>query len=57
MYDYYLDFFKGTLVKWEDRPGAQFKTLASSFTVVPEVRTREYRTREDLSRGRNNEKY
>jgi hypothetical protein len=37
VYDYHLDFLKGMLIKWEDRTGAQVKTLASSFTVVPEV--------------------
>ena len=37
VYDYCLDFSKGGLVKWEERSGAQFKTLPSSYTVVTEV--------------------
>ena len=38
VYDYSLDFIKGALVKWDERPGAQFKTLPSSYTVVSEVK-------------------
>ena len=38
VYDYCLDFNKGGLVKWEERPGAQLKTLPSSYTVVTEVK-------------------
>ena len=38
VYDYCLDFSKGGLVKWEERPGAQLKTLPSSYTVITEVR-------------------
>ena len=38
VYDYCLDFTKGGLVKWEERPAAiQHKTLPSSFTIVTEV--------------------
>ena len=37
VYDYCLDFSKGGLVRWEERPGAQLKTLPSSYTVVTEV--------------------
>ncbi|XP_073235787.1 dynein heavy chain domain-containing protein 1-like [Porites lutea] len=37
VYDYCLDFIKGALVKWDERPGAQFKTLPSSYTVVSEL--------------------
>ena len=42
VYDYCLDFSKGGLVKWEERPGAQFKTLPSSYTVVSEVAHKKY---------------
>ena len=38
VYDYFLDFNNGKLIKWKDRPGSEFKTLASSYTIVPEVR-------------------
>ena len=38
VYDYCLDFIKGALVKWDERPGAQLKTLPSSYTVVSEVK-------------------
>lgn len=38
VYDYCLDFTKGGLVKWEERPAAiQHKTLPSSFTIVTEL--------------------
>ena len=40
VYDYFLDFNKGGLVKWEERPGIQLKTLASSYAIVREVRER-----------------
>ena len=37
VYDYCLDFCKGGLVRWEERPGTQLKTLPSTYTVVTEV--------------------
>lgn len=38
VYDYCLDFSKGGLVKWDERPAAiQRKTLPSSYTVLTEV--------------------
>ncbi|XP_029192398.2 LOW QUALITY PROTEIN: dynein heavy chain domain-containing protein 1-like [Acropora millepora] len=38
VYDYCLDFSKGGLVKWDERPAAiQRKTLPSSYTVLTEL--------------------
>ncbi|XP_048580282.1 dynein heavy chain domain-containing protein 1 isoform X3 [Nematostella vectensis] len=37
VYDYHLDFSKGLLVPWAEKPGSQVKTLATSYTIVPEL--------------------